>query len=262
MQQRIAQNYRDQLWDIYEKRLQRNSAYSLSAFARDLGIGNSTLSMVFQKKRGLSIANAEQIAKKLGFSERQTNSFLRSVKENSLRSKEGRQRIKKDDESIIEPRNIPVKQCAYEITWRHLALREFTSLDDFSPTGEWISKKIGNSIAEANRVLDECLQMGLIHKEDDGSYRASEHIVVGDKGANEGLRQQHRELLQKAITSINAPVNERSVSAVLLSVSENQFSEIVRLVRLFNSELSATIKKENSDKKDRVICLASQVFSV
>lgn len=49
----------------FEKRKARNSAYSLRAFARDLGVSKTTIGEVINGGRRLSIHNIEIVARKL-----------------------------------------------------------------------------------------------------------------------------------------------------------------------------------------------------
>ncbi len=54
-------DYRDYLQQMLADRKSGNSAYSLRAFARDLGINPATLPQVLNRKRGVSPKNAEKI---------------------------------------------------------------------------------------------------------------------------------------------------------------------------------------------------------
>ena len=56
------------LQDQLSKRKERNKFYSLRAFARDLGIGSTTLSDVLAQKRQLSKSNIIKISEKLSLS--------------------------------------------------------------------------------------------------------------------------------------------------------------------------------------------------
>ena len=54
--------YHDLINEEFEKRKQINSAYSLRAFARDLGISAPRLSQILNKKQGLSLNAAQNLA--------------------------------------------------------------------------------------------------------------------------------------------------------------------------------------------------------
>ena len=73
------------LADELVERKQRNQAYSLRAFARDLGVSASCLSDVLHEKRQLSKKHTHSIAKKLCLSPNEARA-LREKKEKILSS--------------------------------------------------------------------------------------------------------------------------------------------------------------------------------
>lgn len=85
------QSYRDYLIEAFEQRKEKNSAYSLRAFARDLEILPATLSQILNKKKGLSIQCAKHICKKLNLKQGEKVFFCYSVGALHSRSKKDRE---------------------------------------------------------------------------------------------------------------------------------------------------------------------------
>ena len=252
-------DYREQILAIYERRTQRNSAYSLTAFARDLNIGVSTLSMILNKKRGLSFKSATRIANLLGFCEIEKKTFLSSVLFYSSRLQPIREQNHSSDPL---PKNISPKGLPFNLNWRHLALREMVALPHFEYRAEWLAEKLSLSEENALAIWNDCLQSSLIVLNDEGKFCASEHLVFGEQGPSQTIRTLHKDLLNKAIEKIDLPFSERSLSVVLITVSERQYDEVKRLVSNFNTEMSRAIKINDLETKDRVLCVGTQIFSL
>lgn len=252
-------DYREKLGEIYLQRRSRNKAYSLAAFARDLGIGAPMLSLVLRKKRSLSVKMAEKIIRRMGFSDQESSLFIQSVKNASQKTEGFLHDIQENKVKQIGPLRIALEQIDFSVSWRHAALRELVLLPSFEDTSSYLSEKLNLPADEAAQIMQECLRAGFIKKVSPGKYQASEHMIWGDQGPNKNLRSLHKDLIGKALTKIDGPMTERSLSAALVTVSQNQYAEIQRLVRFFNSELVRTMKTTDQENKDRVICLTTQI---
>ena len=79
-------DYRSILKSEFAQRCDRNSGYSLRAFARDLKIHPSRLSAVLNGKKGLSKDSASDVAKILGFAPREAEMFCDLVEATHARS--------------------------------------------------------------------------------------------------------------------------------------------------------------------------------
>lgn len=253
-------DYRAQLWLIYEARNKKNSRYSLSSFARDLNISVSTLSLVLNAKRGLSVEIGEKISAKLSLTKEQKKDFMDSIRKSSTRTKKPKNEHGIDISKKI-PSEFPTGELSFELTWQHLILREYINLSDFNDTPEWLSQKLGLSKEASLRIWNESLHAGFITKTPEG-YTASNHIVIGDKGVDQVISKVHKDLMSKAMDKIDGPREERSVSAIMLTATEKQYSEMKRLLRTFTSELSNTIRNQEHHKKEHVICVSTQIFKM
>jgi len=74
-----AFDFRDVLRRELQNRQQKNPAYSMRAFARDLDLSASGLSEVLSGKHSLSLRRAITVSKKLGLSEEHADAFIQSA---------------------------------------------------------------------------------------------------------------------------------------------------------------------------------------
>ncbi len=63
----------------FEKRKKLNTIYSIRAFARDLGIGKTTISDVLAGKRKLSRANSKKLFESLSITENETDYLAKNL---------------------------------------------------------------------------------------------------------------------------------------------------------------------------------------
>src|SRR4051812_19932310 len=73
------ENYRDVLRAEFNDRKARRKAYTLNAFARDLGISSARISSVLHKRYGISPDTASSIARKLRFTVEEEKYFVSLV---------------------------------------------------------------------------------------------------------------------------------------------------------------------------------------
>ena len=73
------EDYREWLQNELKARCLRNPQYSLRAFARDLNFSPAFISYVLAGQKGLSVSSATRIAKVIGFSEVDRETFCNMV---------------------------------------------------------------------------------------------------------------------------------------------------------------------------------------
>jgi len=88
-------SYVDLLREEFGLRAAKNRRYSLKAYARDLGLPATHLSEVFRRKRGISPAQAQRIADRLGFDAPRANYFSDLVSAHHSRSEAERTAARK-----------------------------------------------------------------------------------------------------------------------------------------------------------------------
>lgn len=86
--------YLNLLINEFNTRKNQNPSYSLRAFARDLDMSAPRLSQVLNKKQGLSVEAAKEVAQKLKCSELEKIWFCNSVGVLHSRSKSNKEKYK------------------------------------------------------------------------------------------------------------------------------------------------------------------------
>ena len=150
--------YHDLLDEEFERRKQFNESYSLRAYARDLGLPAPRLSLILNKKEGLSVDSAEGIASKLKLSEKKREWFCSSVGSLHARSFKERNDYKdkvqkyKDEAKVFSELHLEYFKVIAD--WYHFAILELTYLADFQNNAAWMANILGISTEEVEIALD------------------------------------------------------------------------------------------------------------
>lgn len=189
------ENYRSIIREDFFLRSSINTQYSLRAYAKDLNLSPSILSMVFQNKRHLSISKLEEVAKRIGLKD-QEKEFLTAIY-NKEKNKSGALDIQSEStynkHRPAFPKNDAIDEERKLIT-QHLNFVLVFNAFDFAyyrrnPKQVPIDLNIAQE--EYDRIFKELVSKNLIKLSEGRVEVLREHLVVGD--------DSHEEILQHAI---------------------------------------------------------------
>lgn len=150
----------------------------------------------------------------------------------------------------------------YFSKWYHVVIRELAVMvdfqDDFSMLGKLTVPAISASEAKASVAL--LMKIGLLQKDNGGKYHQTNTILSGvDSIKNVALWCFQKEMVAKALEAFDRfPSEERSMSGVTISVSEDTLRQINERVRLFRKELLMLADSDKSPTK--VMTMAINLF--
>lgn len=232
----------------FAARRERNSAYSLRAFARFLGIQPSGLSDIFSGKRKVSRKMGAKFCAKLKVPETIALEFLKPKKNTAVNGSQVYTKLNLDTFGLI-----------YE--WHYLAILTLSELDDFNGEASWIATRLGISKKKAAEALHRLSRLGLLQP-CNGPRRlqpTKTAITVGKEIPDTAIQrshQEHFELASQAISKIS--VLERDFSFVNIATDQEHLKIAKEKIKRFRRELVAFL--ESSDTKNRVFRLGIQIF--
>jgi uncharacterized protein (TIGR02147 family) len=248
----------------YTARTARNAAYSLRAFARDLGMSPSRLSELFNGKHGLSAKRAAELARRLGFSPDEVARFSDMAEAAFGRSEVNR----KAAELRLTARAPggsanPIDLDAFAVIsqWYHLAIVELAQMKGFDSDPLWIARKLGIGTLEVKIAIDRLLRYGLLERSGDQLVPVHARNNVGKGVPSEAIRTFHMQLLDRAQAAIlSQPFDQRGASATILAVPRGAVLEANVLIREFRQRFSEAMTRYGD--KEQLYCLAVQFFSL
>lgn len=262
-------DYREYLQDYYQFHKKKNSAYSYRLFARKAKLGSPNyLKLVVDGKRRITDRTLYQFARGLGLSRDEEKYFRELVmyqevsdpdsKEQHLRS------LLKYQEKQRTPALLKADRMKFLLDWHHGVIRELISTKDFQEDPNWIAKRLGNKIteAQAKESLDLLLRLQMIRKNEFGKFEQSEPLLTtSDEVPSHVLRSLHRTYLRKAINSIfAAPMERRELSGLMISVPNGRLKDIKEEIKEFRKKLN---RKYGLEKEcDEVYFIGLYMFPV
>lgn len=216
----------------------RNSSYSMRAFARDLGIGSTSLSDVLAQKRKLSTKNIDKIAEKLAL----------SPKEKDLLIQEINGRTRKNDQ---EKEHLELQEDSFRLIadWYYLAILNLTKLPEHRADSHWIATRLGIKPMEAKLAVDRLIRMNLLQIEGMKLRRTKYPLKTSEGTASFAIKKHHRDKLHLAEESlINDDVSLRNFQSLTLALDPENLSEaqeiLTRAVKKIGKLLDGKNPKE------------------
>lgn len=242
--QNLTPNAVQLLRDEFAQRQRKNPAYSLRAFAQQIGLNPGTISSLFNGKRKLTPKTARKILKKMPMSPVKREVFQSSVRNDYLGVL--------DPSLSVSPAKILVEENHYRIIseWEHYAVLTLMDVRDFKSDPKWIADRLGLSLLRTEQVLHRLLSEGFIKKDSKGHLKRSfERLATTEDVASQALREAHEDELKIASKKLSSiPIQERDFSSLMVATSKRKLSEAKNRIRLFRKEMIALLEDPHADE--------------
>ncbi len=216
------------------KRQTRNSAYSLRAFARDLGIGVTTLSDVLADKRSLSKTNLEKVSVKLMLSPMELEQVWLEYKQNYQKD------LEVDEHTLVD-------EDTFRLIgdWKHLAILNLAKIPaNQAGKPSWIAKRLGITTEEAAATLERLLRLKLVKKQESKLVRTSKPMVTSNNIPSMAIRKYHAENLWLAEKSLhNDDVKRRQFVSTTLAINPENLPRATELLIKTRNKIDAMLEE-------------------
>jgi uncharacterized protein (TIGR02147 family) len=234
-------DYRTFLKEELERRAERNTGYSLRAFARDLAISPQMLSLVLNGKKSISQDIAASMANRLGFDPKEAGHFLDLAMLSQSRSSHVRavlefrirERVASADSRF---KTLDVEAFKAIADWHHFAILALTEVEDFKSDAKWIADRLGVSTFEISQALERLKKLELLEQEGNGGRlrRTSLNMTATYGSPNAALRKLATQLLEKAVEALEAQsIEERDVTHITMAIDPALLPEAKKMIAEF-----------------------------
>ena len=247
----------------YERRRARRPHYSLRAFARDLGLGPSTLTDFLKARQGFSRERAVSVGAKLKLNSDHTKHFWdlisvrfsRKITERKLASTRIRARTR------ALPSYVSLDLYKVVADWPHFAWLELLEIDPKYADPMVVAKDLGITKKEARETWERLVRTEMVVERDGGWQPNSEHSFGGDETPSQAVRFHHTRLLNKAIAALETQsMDEREFNSLIFSFRRE---ELPRLRSdLSKAFLDVIAKYSGEDPRDAVYCASFQLYNL
>ncbi len=261
-------DYRAFLKRVLAEKIGRNPAYSLRALSAQVGMSHSALSQVLSGKKNLSIDSATRVARHLKLSEKEADYFSLLVQVGLAKSPSAKETLLQRAKVLNPKREIhdlSVEHFRVIADWYHLAIRNLLEVPGVEHTPRALAKRLGITQIEADAALDRLLRLGMIEKDPANPLRyrkTQDYVLAQSRVPNEALRQFHKQMMEKAIESLETQApSEKFVGTETLAISREFLPEAADLAEQFFSRM-IELSKRATKKKTDVFHVAVQIFSL
>lgn len=232
-------DYRAFLAGWYQERKAAKQGISYRTIAAKVGYSSpGFFTQILQGKTNISLETAEGFADLVGLKGRQREYFLTLVVVNQSKDpkvlESARQRLRKFLDFKI--RDLKTEQERFLEAWHHAAIRELIGISPFQGDCQELADRLDPPVSAAavKESIHLLLSLGLAARTSRGVERRDASISSG-KGLSEDVtRNFFRELHRLGIRALDHyPKNQRNLSWVTFSASEQAREEIVEEVRNF-----------------------------
>jgi uncharacterized protein (TIGR02147 family) len=249
------------LRDAYLHRREKNKGYTLSSFARDLGVSKSLLSRILSGDRPVSMKMVLQISATLNLSETKSKALLLSVIKNSSRnakiSKKVKLMLEKELDKSIEASKpnytiVEVERFKAMANWYHLAIMYLTNVRGFKNQPLWIAKKLGISSTEVRDAIERLIALGILKEEKGELKLTNESVYVKTHKSEFAVRKFHEQMITKAQDELKKTdqesFNKRLINGITFTCSESQIELIKEKIDRFQDEILALAGSGNKEE--------------
>jgi uncharacterized protein (TIGR02147 family) len=240
------------------ERQNRNSAYSLRAFARDLDTSPAILSLVLQGKRAVTSEKAIRWSDKLKLNNEKRHDLLKAVTLDLQTRLDPTLRRSRQIDERLEYLQIQIDQFSLISDWWHFGLLNLVKLKNTKHNPIWMAKKLGINETECNEALERLVRMGLMKFEEKKWIRTAKPIETSSDIPSVAIQSFHRQNIRRAIESIeNVNVNDRDITSIMVATTKSKVEEAKKRIRLFRKELAEFLSDVEADE---VYSLNIQLF--
>jgi uncharacterized protein (TIGR02147 family) len=244
----LQQTLRERLDELRE----RNSSFSLRAFARLLGVSPASLSEFLNGKRVLSAKMINKLAERLCLSPEQ----IGELKEKLTRDKKGLSHTPVSDKKVIQLQN---DQYYLVSDWHYYAILCLAETPDFKDDYEWIAKRLKTNVKNVREAMERLMRLGFLTYTKEGRLIPQEvELTTSEDIPNTSLKKRHSENLEAARESLFVDdVMTRDFSFATLAIDPTKVPAAKKMIREFQDQLFAFLEEGN---KTEVFEVCMQLF--
>lgn len=236
-------------------RKEKNSSYSARAFARDLGISHSLLSLIRSGKRTFTVSQAQRASILLGFSKEEEKKFIESailnLPKNSKLKNKVIHNISEREANRLE--DIELDKLAIIAKWYHLPLLDLMTTKNFKSSTRFMAKRLGITVSEVNEAIHRLKRVGLIEEVDGNLVKSKSRIQFMPQKSEAAVREYHSQMMDKAKETMlqntdSDSWSKREISGLSLAVDVSKLPEAKAIIQKCKEDLAALLANQNTSE--------------
>ena len=257
-------DYRTLLRDLYTEKKRVCPFFSFRYIGIKLGFSAGFFANVLGGKRNISDQIIFKLAELFRFSKQETEYFELLVHYNQCKEQQRKvyyfEKMVSMRKSTV--RELTAEQNEYFSRWYHVAVRELINCVPFKGDYKQLASMLVPKITplQAQNAVELLLKLGLIRKNGNEFVVTEKTITTGPQVSLSSIHMFQRDTIDIAKTALDRfERNERSISTLTLSISQDMFRMIEEKLASLRRDLLEMVKNEQG-ALNRVYQLNFQVF--
>ncbi|MBC7429711.1 MAG: TIGR02147 family protein [Bacteriovorax sp.] len=220
-----------ELVQSYSAKKANNSAFSLRAFSKKLGVSSGALTEILKNKRRVTKATARKILENLNLSSAEVENFLNDKK------------LKKS-QRVYQDLNFDQYEALS--SWQYLALLNFLELSDEDHDTKNISARLGLSAKRVEEILSRLLRLEMIEQSGERYERTFIRYQTSEDVAHSAIKKYHLQTLELSEQALKeTSVELRDFSSIVLKLNPKNLKRAKELIREFQDQLSDLVEQDD-----------------
>ncbi len=253
-----VQDFRLYLQNEFLTRCRKNERYTLSAFARFLGMDISTLAKVLKGQRPIRGQAIKKLGMKLGLNPFQIAEFEKVSPRSNAKNK--------TDETPSNYQQLTLDAFQVISDWYHYAILELIQLPHFKGDVAWIAKTLKITPAEVQIATERLLRLELIEITPEGKWidQSSGHTTtLGSNFTASAFKNLQRQILEKAIKALDeVPFEKRSQTSLTMAINPDRIPAAKKKIIEFQRELNRFLGEGARTENDEVYHMSLSLYPV
>jgi uncharacterized protein (TIGR02147 family) len=221
----------------FRRRRERNSAYSLRSFSRDLAVNPGRLSQYFSGQRQVTNKAAVKMMTKLGLSPKEQFDWLGMNFSAPPPDRSG------DSSVETQPEPYLLQQKVFELIAEpiHFTLLSLLETRGFHDNVRWMAQRLKSTVPEVMQSLRLLRELGLLVMSKDGRYSPTHKNGVrsSDGVKNAASRMAHKKQMEQAIQSLDEiPLELRDITSITFAADPRKLAEAKVLIKEFRRKIT------------------------
>lgn len=226
----MRESFTNYLEQEYHQRKGQNASYSWRAFARHLGVDQSTLSKCLKGDREFSWPTIEQCLQKLSASEEVINRF-----------KEEREILFSDYSELEED------MFAALADWKYWAILEYLKMDK-APSDNKLAERFHLELEEVEKIISKLIKLGFIRK-DPQEYKLLKpnNTWVDNVKTSCARKELQKKLSKLSLAAIDeVEVDSRYHGSLTVAIDKDKLPLVKEKISAFQADIGQFLQKKSN----------------
>lgn len=232
------------LTDAWRDKRARNRSFSMTAWAHQMGLENSSpLSLAFKGKRALPKKYLPQVIKTLDLNAHEAQ-YLEALLDLSRAREPGQKLFYLNRLRLLSPSTEfsahIVEEYKYLSDPLHGAMIEMTDLKQFKSDAEWIQQRLffTVSVIEIKEALERLQQLNLLRRDEKGALKkCHRHLSTPPDVADLGTKTYHKTVSEMAAHAVvHQDLAQREFDSYSFNLKKDQLVKAKKAMRQFISD--------------------------